>query len=139
MTLDELDRTLPNGFHDAEVTSVRIDYVRREVEMVLDLWVGDLSSGEEDVREAYRSATLTLSGLQYCCIEPPDSQYPYRESRPITVDAVTVESLRTPPETRLPAATPDVGFTHCFFVYQWNSYIYVSAQAASLAWHPEPR
>jgi hypothetical protein len=29
MTLDELAGNLPNGFHDAEVTTITIDYVRR--------------------------------------------------------------------------------------------------------------
>jgi hypothetical protein len=27
VTLDELSETLPNGFHDAQVTSLHIDYV----------------------------------------------------------------------------------------------------------------
>ncbi len=138
MTIDELAQTLPNGFHDAEVDSIRIDYVRREIEMEMHIWVGDVSSADFNERECYCLATLTLSGLRYCCIEPPDSCYPYQKSRSITVDTRAVESLTKPPQTQLPDSTHRVGFTNWFFVQQWNSFIYVSAQTARLTWRAEP-
>lgn len=130
MTLDDLACTLPNGFHDAEITSIRIDYVRRKVEIMIDVWVGDSES-----RETYRPATLTLSGLRYCCIEPPDGRYPFQNASTLTVSTGTVESLAKPPDARLPDMPHTVGFTNWFFVEQWNAFLYVSAQDASLAWH----
>jgi hypothetical protein len=40
MTLDELAVSLPNGFHDAELKTLALDYERREARLVLDLWSG---------------------------------------------------------------------------------------------------
>ena len=37
LTIEELERTLPNGFHDAEISTIRLDYVKRiEVYSKLD-------------------------------------------------------------------------------------------------------
>jgi hypothetical protein len=71
VTLEGLAYTLPNGFHDAQVTSVGIDYVKREARLLIDLWVGELRSDNEELREAYRKGELRLSGLLYWVIEPP--------------------------------------------------------------------
>ena len=64
MTLEELADTLPNGFHDAQVSSVSIDYVKREARLLMDLWVGDLSSQNEEERQVYRSGELRRSQLK---------------------------------------------------------------------------
>jgi hypothetical protein len=45
MTLQEIDNSLPNGLHDAQVRRVAIDYEKRIVKFSLLLWTGDLSSG----------------------------------------------------------------------------------------------
>ena len=41
MTLDELARTLPNGFHDAALHSLALDFNLRTAELLLEIWVGD--------------------------------------------------------------------------------------------------
>ena len=71
MTFDDLAISLPNGFHDAELKSIMIDYTRREARLILDIWVADDVSMEE--REAYRPAEVTLSGLLFWVSEPPDA------------------------------------------------------------------
>jgi hypothetical protein len=86
MTLEELADTLPNGFHDAQVSSVSIDYVEREARLNIDLWVG-VPSEDEELREAYREGELKLSGLLYWVIEPPDANYLYGKSKQLRVDA----------------------------------------------------
>lgn len=65
MTLEELADTLPNGFHDAQVSSLSIDYIKREARLLIDLWVSDSPSDSEELREAYRKGELKLSGLLY--------------------------------------------------------------------------
>ena len=60
MTIDELDAFLPNGLHDAKLGKVAIDFTERTVRLDLNIWVGD-----EEKREAYRSAEVTLSGLLF--------------------------------------------------------------------------
>lgn len=134
MAFGDLCARLPNGLHDAEVENLRIDYVGREVVLDLNVWIGDVSSDDEDAREAYRPAALTLSGLLFCCIEPPSPQYPFGAAGAVTIDAGTVEDLSEPPAAPLPVDLPADSFTCWFFVRQWNASIYIAATRARLAW-----
>ncbi|HEY9403335.1 MAG TPA: hypothetical protein VIQ24_11770 [Pyrinomonadaceae bacterium] len=134
MTLEELADTLPNGLHDAQVSRISLDYLKREARFTLDVWVGDSSSQDEEMREAYRSGELKLSGLLYCAIEPPDASYPYAKADKLWVDAGALESANVRPTVKLPEPLPEVAFACWFFVQGWNSYIYVGAMEASLAW-----
>ena len=72
MTLDELAQTLPNGFHDSRLASIRIDYDRRELTLDIEVWIGDMNAEELASRETHRPAVLTLYGLEFCAIESPD-------------------------------------------------------------------
>ena len=134
MTLEELADTLPNGFHDAQVTSVGIDYVKREARLLIDLWVGELSTDNEELREAYRKGELKLSGLLYWVIEPPDANYPYGESKQLWVDAGALESASFKPSVKLPEPLPARAFASWIFVQGWNSFMYLAAMDASLEW-----
>ncbi|WZO98028.1 hypothetical protein EP7_005081 [Isosphaeraceae bacterium EP7] len=138
MTLDELEKSLPSGFHDADVASLRIDYVRREVVIEMDISVG-LPDDGPDERDAYRLATVTISGLLYCCIEPPFPDYPYQVAGPLWVDSGSVESMKWPPEMKLPGPVPQGAFAHYIYVSSWNSCIYISAHSASIEWQGEAR
>jgi len=51
MKLVEIDHSLPNGFHDSYIYSIQLDYETREVKFKIGIWVGDLSSDIESVRE----------------------------------------------------------------------------------------
>jgi len=128
MTLAEIEDTLPNGFHDARIKSIKIDYVNRVATFDMDIWVAD----EEDP-EIYRAAQLTLSKLLFCVIEAPDSKYPYHEEKPLWVDAGSVENAEAPSSTRLPKPLPEGAFVHWFFVNDWNAFIHVAAMAAQLS------
>jgi hypothetical protein len=87
-TLVELARRLPNGFHDAQVSACTLDFVRRTVVFELQVWMGD-----DTDRERYRSARLSVSGLAYCAIDPPDPGYPFAERAPLGSDGVVDEAL----------------------------------------------
>ncbi len=52
MTLDELNNTLPNGFHDAQVYSIELDYRAGIAKLHLSLWVGSMDDPQPE-REAY--------------------------------------------------------------------------------------
>ena len=40
MTLTDVDRELPNGFHDANLLRFAVDYAKATLSLDLDLWVG---------------------------------------------------------------------------------------------------
>ncbi len=132
MTLDGIDRALPNGFHDAFLRELAIDYVRRQARLRLDLSVGDPAAPNEADREAYRPAAVLISELHWCIIEPPATTVEGRSKHTgLGIDAGPVSGL--PSRPTLPAA-PAGAFVWWFFVRDWNAFIYVAANDATLGW-----
>jgi hypothetical protein len=132
MTLKDIEESLPNGLHDAQVQRVEIDYEDRTIRFSLVLWTGDLSSDDEATRERYEKGELTIRDFIYCVIEPPDPTYPFVNASLITVGAgsATEEPIKT--ETPLPQKLPEGAFAYWFFVNEWNSFIHIAAMDASL-------
>ena len=128
MTLEELERTLPNGLHDGEISTILVNYVERRVTMELCAWV----SGEIPPNELYRKGTLILEGMQFLVIEPPDPRYKFAESALLWVD-VTHERKHLPVFPAI-SKVPSDCFVSGFFVREWNSFIWVAARDASLVW-----
>jgi len=133
MTLNEVARTLPNGFHDCVVHKINLDYSKHEIKFSVAVWVGDPGATDHPTRETYRMGQLTLTPVAFFVIEPPDPTYPYCEKDQIVIDTDEVKSLRKPPSVQLPPV-PDGMFLNWIYVRQWNSFIYVAAQKAELVW-----
>jgi hypothetical protein len=134
MTLRELSETLPNGFHDAVVHTVTLDYSKHEVKFDIAVWVGELGAKDEAKREAYRNGELILSGVAFCVIEPPDPTYPYDKKDGIIIDTGEVRSLSKPPALQLPPV-PEGLFLNWVYVREWNSFMYVVARNAQFLWY----
>jgi hypothetical protein len=135
MTIEEIDGSLPNGFHDADITGIQIDYVRREAIFTLEVDVSSLETGTRE--RSYRPAELKLSGLLYLIIEPPDRPFGEEEfargSKPwITADSSDFGLLESVPV--LPEPLPPGGFRHWFFNSRHNCFIYVAAMDAGFEW-----
>jgi hypothetical protein len=58
-------------FHDALITAIHVDYVRRRFLAELRVSVGDPDASDEATRERRRSGTLVVEGLSLWTIEPP--------------------------------------------------------------------
>jgi hypothetical protein len=74
MTLDELDDSLPNGFHDAQRFSLELNYV---------------------------AGSAKFTGLCFCSIGPPQSNYPFiPDGEPINLsgDSVKPDHLQSLPD-----------------------------------------
>jgi hypothetical protein len=85
MTFEEAAASLPNGFHDAELQRFEMDYVHRRLRFDLVVWIGDMDDSRS--REIYRPSRLTLEGVAFLVIEPPDNSYPWSQAGRIRVDA----------------------------------------------------
>jgi hypothetical protein len=123
MTIFEIADQLPNGFHDAEIETIYIDYPNRVVEIRLNVWIGTMDD-PESTRETYRKATLTLTGVWYCAMDSPDEGYPYAAAEGLTVD-LAEPTLFVPKQAT---------FACRFWVDQWNAFIHLAAASADLAW-----
>ena len=136
-TLDELAASLPNGFHDAELNALAIDYAKRELRLSLKIWVGDVAAEAEEEREAYRSAELLISGLIYFVCEPPDPTYPFHSDGSLTIDTGGIQGLDRPTSVALPPVST-AAYVNWIFVKEWNAFFYVAARDAQLSWLMEP-
>jgi hypothetical protein len=130
VTLEELADTLPNGLHDAFVKTVLLDFTARTAVLDVSLWVGDIESGSEDERERRRSATITLHGLQFFVIDPPDPGYAYASPEPLWFVDISAPVA----DARLPRNLPREAFASSFFVNQSNSFVHVAALDVTIAW-----
>src|SRR5271163_1280618 len=84
MTFEELDRRFPNGFDDAELNGLIIDYEKRTATFRLNL---RSNSPDSPQRNVYSSAVLRAHEIYYLSIDPPDSDHVFSQrSSKITVD-----------------------------------------------------
>jgi hypothetical protein len=134
MTLEQLEDSLPNGFHDADIESITVDYVSKSAVLRMNLWTGDLDAANEQEREACRRAELHLSDLVYFVIEPPDSKSDFKKKGGVWVTAGRHEEGKAPLPPVAAELLPAGGFAHWFFVIDWNSFISVAAMNAELRW-----
>ncbi len=135
MTFDELCNTLPNGFHDAELQRFEMDYQSRKLVFDVVVWIGDME--DEPNQEMYRPARVTVEGVAYFVMEPPDprepqdSGYPWKESGSITFD--TGEGQPKHIASVLPK-TPEGTTVTWMYLYDFNSFMLFAASDASLEW-----
>lgn len=128
MTLQELERTLPNGLHGAEISKLEIDYVARVARLHLALLVG-VPEDPAPERDRMAPALLELTGLLFVVSERPDSRYPYGDPSPIRITS----SDDLGPFGDLPPES----FGTRLFIEHWNAFMHIAARAASLTWLSE--
>jgi hypothetical protein len=129
VTIDEVIFGMPNGFHDAYLLSISVDYRECILRINLNWWTGDLGSEIEEVREAYREGTFVVTGLQYFVVESPANGSSVDE--PSHIDGF---ATRTSDVIR--ASLPDVSsevFRYSFFVGEWNSFIHFAGTSAHVS------
>ena len=123
MTFQDLEQSLPNGFHDAELVKVHIDYEGQQAVLELNLDVNEDKNGPE----RYRRGRVTFSGVQFVTIDPPVDA---------GLEVSTISAGEGEPATA-PGRLPDIP-KDCFlcwvFVVQSNSFIRLAARAVTHRW-----
>jgi hypothetical protein len=67
MTFEELEHSLPNGLHDAELLAIQIDYRTQTATLELDIDISALT----DTDATYRRGRVTFAGIQFLVLDPP--------------------------------------------------------------------
>lgn len=134
MQLEQLVDSLPNGFHDANLESINVDYASRRATLQMQLLVGSPDGETREQRETYKPAELHLSDVLYFVIDAPESTYEYAGTKALSIDAGRADEKSAPtppiPLDQLPAGAS----AYWFFVNDWNSFIHVAAMEAKLQW-----
>ena len=134
MTLDELNHRLPNGFHDAQIFSIELDYAAGTAKLHLSLLVGSPDDPPPQ-RDEYQEANLVVTGLCFCSIEPPFPSYPFLpDGRPVDASGDPAKSDHLPSLAALSAKCPPGTWYYRFFVSDWNAFIHIAARDAEVTW-----
>lgn len=132
MTFEELDNELPNGFHDANLHSLTIDYVGGSAVLHMTLDFGD---PEGPNREDYRVGDLRVSGLYFCVIDPPDPTYRHvPHGSPLNVSGDRANPDTFPALELLSRTLPTGVSCYRFFVDEWNSFLNIAAKDVRISW-----
>lgn len=131
MTIDEIDRTLPNGFHDAKLKNLRIDYVQRRASMELDVLLSLDSNQSRQVE--YRRCQLEIFDLHFFVVEPPDSVIEMKNVTGLWIDKTQIGEEVFRRLFKAGMVIPEGFFCCSFFVFQWNSCIYFCAKEATIS------
>jgi hypothetical protein len=134
VTLDELDHALPNGFHDAQLFSLELNYAAGRAKLHLNLLVGwpEDPAGQ---RETYQEAILTVTGLCFCSIEPPYHNYRFLpDGKPTWLSGDPAKPDHLPSLPALVEKCPAGTWFYRFFMSDWNAFIYIAGRDAEVAW-----
>lgn len=131
MTFEELDALYPNGFYDAYIDCLRVDYKNRAAELQLNLRRNPPDGPNAD---EYQRAVLVLRGFYYFVIEPPDTDHLWYPARSIQINGSPEDTSQFPLFEHLKAKLPAGAFCCRFYVHDWNSFIHIAAKEVQLSW-----
>jgi hypothetical protein len=127
--ISEIENSLPNGFHDADLYEFHVDFVRRVADFTFGI---DVSDSEKQNNIIYRRGRLILSDLFFCSLEPPRSFSEIKSGEGLSCDAGVLEGDRLSKVHS--GEMPKDTFAYWFFLNETNSFIYVAAKKASFEW-----
>src|SRR5438045_9516614 len=116
------DKYPHSSFHDSTINNIRIDLLTREVMLECVIDVGE--ANDDGAEPEQSRGVLTLTGLLYIALEPPNSNYLYEENGlNISYDGSVETTSFKAPIHPLPARLPTEAFAHGVFSANWNIYL----------------
>jgi len=127
-TTEPITAQLPNGFHDAVLQELTVDFAKAEVRFRFEFLVGMPDAQTEEGREAMRPGVLRLTGVTSMTIEPPDPRYQFSKDGGVKVDGDFGAYPGDP-------APPDDGLVRLWlYVSTWNARMMFTAKGCELEW-----
>lgn len=130
MTIEDIEKSLPNGLHDSKLCRLAVDYQLRTLEAEVEIWIGNMDEAPEQ-RETYKRGRIEISGLIFMIIEPPDPKYPFLSSAQLTIDGC---DQRQDLNATLLKSLPKKTFFRSLWVGEWNAFIHIAGTNAKFSW-----
>jgi hypothetical protein len=132
MTFEELSQELPNGFHDAEIRGVSLDFLVPSIRLEVSL---DVSDSDDPDPERYRNGTLQVVTPYLFFLEAPYPDYPFLlDGAPLDVSGDTVLTGQNSSVDKLIEALPPGATAYRFFLHEWNSFLYLAGAGVKFSW-----
>lgn len=128
MTPDAIIAQLPNGFHDAVLQELGVDFAKAEARLKFEFLVGMPDAETEEEREAMRPGVLWLMGVTSTTIEPPSAGYQFSEGEGVYVDG----GFGAYPDDPAP---PDDGLVRLWlYISTWDARMMFTAKGSEVEW-----
>ena len=137
MHIKEIKESLPNHFHDTNISNINIDYISKKLVFEINIWVGNMESGFTSVREEYKRATLIINNFAYFISEPPFPNYPFNIGEDLWIVDLCVDSDLWEIPSNIPKNISENSFICSGYINNWNSFIYFAGDDAVLNWELE--
>jgi hypothetical protein len=132
MTFDELELSLPNGFHDATILGISFDCYKSSAMIRLSVHV---SADDDDDRERYRIGLLDANSIHLFFIDRPDPNYNLGKiGKGISVSGDSVHIGQDAEIDVLLRKLPPGVSAYRFFMEDWNSFFYIAASVSTFSW-----
>lgn len=137
MNWSELEQLLPNGFHDARLDGISINYRARTAIFELELWAVTEwpENRPAEVPNLYRRGKLTFLGLLACTLDVPNGEYQVPDACELWVNAAPVDSAVVEHSSWPKEPLPEGAFRGVFyFLNDAASFVHVAAQDLDFEW-----
>jgi len=131
MTLEELDDTLPNGLHDAQIKAMTHDYEQAIVKLEVAILVGLPDDAPLD-RYRYRNGEIFFHRVLFCTVETPENERILGHPGSIWFKFCRMEP-RVLQEKIVKVLAPDV-LCYSLYILDWVSEIHIAAGDVSFSW-----
>jgi hypothetical protein len=123
MTLQDVENEFPNGFHDARMNDIYINYRDRSARLNISV---DSSDYDEINEPSYLPITVLLTGLISINVDGPVEYKMFDwKGGPLDISDGPFSVLSANLEPKI--------WSYKFFVHDWNSFITVIAENAAIA------
>ncbi len=137
MNWDELEQLLPNGFHDARLDEISINYRARTAVFELELWAVTERPEHRpaEVPNLYRRGKVTFLGLLACTMDVPNGEYQVPDACELWVDVAPMSYAISEFPSWPKEPLPEGAFSRAFyFLNDAASYVHIAAQDIDFEW-----
>jgi len=127
---DEISDSLPNGFHDALLKSIFINYESDEIRLNLDICIGNPDDPIEEKRDQYMSGILEFYGIKFFISEAPNPVVPWQKNEELLINIEGIDSLPEKMRSNLPKFNQTDFFAVWIYISNFNCFLYICARSA---------